>query len=142
MGRCFDVNLKGVFLCTKAVTRGMMKRRSGAIVNIASIIGLIGNPGQANYSASKGGVISLTKTVALEFASRGIRANAVAPGFIRTPMTDELSDDVQNAMKAQIPLNRFGEPEDIANLVLFLASDDSTYITGQVISACGGMVMS
>ncbi len=137
-----DVNLKGVFLCTKAVTRGMMKRRSGTIVNIASIIGLIGNPGQANYSASKGGVIALTKTVAREFASRGIRANAVAPGFIRTPMTDELSEDVQNAMKAQIPLNRFGEPEDIANLVLFLASDSSSYITGQVISACGGMVMS
>ncbi|MFC1467149.1 3-oxoacyl-[acyl-carrier-protein] reductase [Verrucomicrobiota bacterium] len=137
-----DINLKGAFLCTKAAMRGMMKRRSGAIVNIASVVGLMGNAGQANYTASKGGVIAFTKTVARELASRGIRANAVAPGFIRTAMTDELSEDVQNKMKAQIPLARFGEPEDIANLVSFLASDASGYITGQVISACGGMVMS
>jgi len=137
-----DVNLKGAFLCTKAAMRGMMKRRSGSIVNIASIVGQIGNAGQANYTASKGGLIAFTKTTARELASRGIRANAVAPGFIRTAMTDELPDAVQGKMKEQIPLNRFGEPEDIANLVSFLASDASGYITGQVISACGGMVMS
>lgn len=137
-----DINLKGAFLCTKAAMRGMMKRRSGAIVNIASVVGLMGNAGQANYTASKGGVIAFTKTVARELASRGIRANAVAPGFIRTAMTDELSEEVQNKMKDQIPLGRFGEPEDIANLVSFLASDAAGYITGQVISACGGMVMS
>ena len=136
-----DVNLKGVFLCTKAVMRGMMKQRSGAIVNIASVIGLMGNAGQANYAASKGGVISFSKTVAKELASRNVRCNAVAPGFIRTAMTDELDDDVQAKMKELIPLSRFGEPEDVANVVLFLASDASGYVTGQVLSTCGGMVM-
>ena len=136
-----DVNLKGVFLCTKAVMRGMMKQRSGAIVNIASVIGLMGNAGQANYAASKGGVISFSKTVAKELASRNVRCNAVAPGFIRTAMTDELEDDVQAKMKELIPLSRFGEPEDVANVVLFLASDASGYVTGQVLSTCGGMVM-
>ena len=136
-----DVNLKGVFLCTKAAMRGMMKRRSGAIVNIASVIGLMGNAGQANYAASKGGVISFSKSVAKELASRNVRCNAVAPGFIRTAMTDALDTDVQDKMKALIPLERFGEPEDVANVVLFLASDASAYVTGQALSTCGGMVM-
>ncbi len=136
-----NVNLKGTFLCTKAVMRGMMKRRSGTIVNIASVIGLMGNAGQANYAASKGGVIAFSKTVAKELASRNVRCNAVAPGFIRTAMTDALNDEVQNKMKELIPLSRFGEPEDVANVVLFLASDGSAYVTGQVISTCGGMVM-
>ncbi len=136
-----DVNLKGTFLCTKAVMRGMMKQRSGTIVNIASVIGLMGNAGQANYAASKGGVISFSKTVAKELASRNVRCNAVAPGFIRTAMTDALDEEVQNKMKELIPLRRFGEPEDVANVVLFLASDVSAYVTGQVVSTCGGMVM-
>ncbi len=136
-----NVNLKGVFLCTKAAMRGMMKQRSGTIVNIASVIGLMGNAGQANYAASKGGVISFSKTVAKELASRNVRCNAVAPGFIRTAMTDALDEDVQNKMKEIIPLSRFGEPEDVANVVLFLASDASAYVTGQVLSTCGGMVM-
>jgi 3-oxoacyl-[acyl-carrier protein] reductase len=136
-----NVNLKGVFLCTKAAMRGMMKQRSGTIVNIASIIGLMGNAGQANYAASKGGVISFSKTVAKELASRNVRCNAVAPGFIRTAMTDALDEEVQNKMKELIPLDRFGEPEDVANVVLFLASDASAYVTGQVLSTCGGMVM-
>jgi len=135
-----NVNLKGTFLFTKGVSRIMMKQRSGAIVNVASIIGLIGNAGQANYSASKGGVIALTKSVAKELAARNVRANAVAPGFIKTRMTDELSEEVQNKMKASIPLGRFGSPEDVANVVLFLASDDAAYVTGQVLSVCGGMV--
>jgi len=136
-----NVNLKGVFLFTKAAMRGMMKQRSGSIVNIASIIGLIGNPGQANYAASKGAVIAFTKTVAKELCSRNIRCNAVAPGFIRTPMTDKLSEEVQQKMLANIPLGRFGAPEDVANVVAFLAGDVSGYVTGQVISTCGGMVM-
>ncbi|VGO11636.1 3-oxoacyl-[acyl-carrier-protein] reductase FabG [Pontiella desulfatans] len=136
-----NVNLKGVFLCTKAAMRGMMKQRSGTIVNIASVIGLMGNAGQANYAASKGGVISFSKTVAKELASRNVRCNAVAPGFIRTAMTDALDEEVQGKMKELIPLNRFGEPEDVANVVLFLASDASAYVTGQVLSTCGGMVM-
>jgi 3-oxoacyl-[acyl-carrier protein] reductase len=136
-----NVNLKGVFLCTKAAMRGMMKQRSGAIVNIASVIGLMGNAGQANYAASKGGVIAFSKTVAKELASRNVRCNAVAPGFIRTAMTDKLDEEVQNMMKELIPLGRFGEPEDVADVVLFLASDASAYVTGQVLSTCGGMVM-
>lgn len=135
-----DINLKGTFLCTKAVTKYMMKARSGAIVNIASVIGLMGNPGQANYGASKAGVIALTKTTAKEMASRGIRSNAVAPGFIQTKMTDALSEDVQQAMLNVIPLKTFGQPQEVADVVLFLASDLSSYVTGQVISVCGGMV--
>ncbi|MDZ8120106.1 3-oxoacyl-[acyl-carrier-protein] reductase [Pontiella agarivorans] len=136
-----DVNLKGVFLCTKAAMRGMMKQRSGTIVNIASVIGLMGNAGQANYAASKGGVISFSKTVAKELASRGVRCNAIAPGFIRSAMTDKLDEEIQNKMKELIPLGRFGDPEDVANVALFLASDASAYVTGQVLSTCGGMVM-
>jgi len=135
------VNLKGTFLFTKALTRPMMKQRSGAIVNIASIIGLIGNAGQCNYAASKAGVIALTKSSAKELASRGIRANAVAPGFISSKMTDALSDEVRDAMLANIPMKRFGQPEDVAKVVAFLASDDSSYITGQTLTVSGGMVM-
>ncbi|MBU1692405.1 MAG: 3-oxoacyl-[acyl-carrier-protein] reductase [Verrucomicrobia bacterium] len=136
-----DTNLKGAFLFTKAAARGMMKQRRGAIVNVASIIGLIGNAGQCNYSASKAGVIALTKSVARELASRGVRANAVAPGFIQTRMTDQLSDELKKKMLEAIPLGRFGLPEDVANVVMFLASDASSYVTGQVLTVCGGMVM-
>ncbi|PLR97316.1 3-oxoacyl-[acyl-carrier-protein] reductase [Bacillus sp. T33-2] len=136
-----NTNLKGVFLCTKAVTRQMMKQRSGRIINISSIVGVSGNPGQANYVAAKAGVIGLTKTTAKELASRGITVNAVAPGFITTDMTDKLDADVKNEMLKQIPLARFGQPEDIARTVVFLASDDTSYITGQTIHVDGGMVM-
>ncbi|HOW97993.1 MAG TPA: 3-oxoacyl-[acyl-carrier-protein] reductase [Kiritimatiellia bacterium] len=136
-----DINLKGAFLFIKAAARGMMKQRRGAIVNVASIIGLIGNAGQCNYSASKAGLIALTKSVAREFASRGIRANAVAPGFIQTRMTDQLAEEIKNKMLGAIPLGRFGQPEDVANVVTFLASDASSYVTGQVLTICGGMVM-
>lgn len=136
-----DTNLKGVFLCTKAASKTMLKNRSGRIVNIASVVGLIGNAGQANYSAAKAGVIGFTKTVAKEFASRGITVNAVAPGFIETDMTKDLSDDVKNSMLSSIPLSRIGSPEDVANAVAFLASDSASYITGQVLNVDGGMVM-
>ena len=135
------VNLKGTFVCTKAVSRIMMKQRSGSIINIASVVGLMGNAGQANYAASKGGVIAFTKSVAKELSSRNIRANAVAPGFISSKMTDALSDDVRQKMLDAIPLSSFGTPQDVANAVAFLASDQSSYITGQVISVNGGMVM-
>ena len=136
-----NTNLKGVFLCTKAVTRQMMKQRAGRIVNVASIVGVSGNPGQANYVAAKAGVIGLTKTTAKELASRNILVNAVAPGFISTDMTDELNDEQKEAMLSMIPLDRFGEPEDVAKVVRFLASDDASYITGQTIHIDGGMVM-
>lgn len=136
-----DTNLKGTFNCTKAVTRTMLKQRSGKIVNVASVMGLIGNPGQANYSASKGGVIALTKTTARELGPRGINVNAVAPGFIQTAMTDELSDSVRESISKQIPLNRLGTSEDVARLILFLCTEDSSYITGQVVNVDGGMVM-
>ena len=136
-----DVNLKGTFNCIKAVSRPMIKQRRGRIINIASIIGIIGNPGQANYSASKAGIIALTKTAAKELASRNINVNAVAPGFIQTEMTARLAEDVREKMKEAIPLNKFGEPLDVAAVCLFLASEDSSYITGQTIVVDGGMVM-
>jgi len=136
-----NTNLKGVFLCTKAVTRQMMKQRAGRIINISSIVGVSGNAGQANYVAAKSGVIGLTKTTAKELASRNITVNAVAPGFIATDMTDKLNEEVQAEMLKQIPLASFGQPEDVANAVAFLASGASRYITGQTIHVDGGMVM-
>ena len=136
-----NVNLKGTFNCIKAVTRPMMKERRGKIVNIASIIGLIGNAGQANYAASKGGVIALTKTAAKELASRNVNVNAIAPGFIETEMTKALPDAGKEAMLKAIPAGKFGQPLDVAKTALFLASDLSDYITGEVIKVDGGMVM-
>ncbi|MFJ8234395.1 3-oxoacyl-[acyl-carrier-protein] reductase [Ureibacillus sp. NPDC094379] len=136
-----STNLKGVFLCTKAVTRQMMKQRAGRIINISSIVGVMGNAGQANYVAAKAGVIGLTKTTARELASRNILVNAIAPGFIETEMTDALPEDIKGAMLAQIPLAQLGQPEHIAKAVVFLASDDSSYMTGQVLHIDGGMVM-
>jgi len=135
------VNLKGVFNCTKAVSRIMLKQHSGKIVNIASVVGLLGNPGQANYAAAKGGVIALTKTCAREFAKRNINVNAIAPGFIKTTMTEKLDSKIKEILLEQIPSGRFGEPEEVAKLVLFLVSDEANYITGQVISIDGGMHM-
>lgn len=135
------VNLRSAFLLTRAVAKVMLKARSGRIVNISSVIGLMGNLGQANYAASKAGIIGLTKSAAKEFASRGITVNAIAPGFIITPMTDKLTEDVKNAMLSQIPVGYFGEPQDVANVVGFLASEKARYITGHVIQVDGGMVM-
>ena len=142
-----DVNLKGTFLFTRAVSRPMMKNRApdgtiagGAIVNIASVVGIMGNAGQANYTASKGGVIALTKTTAKELGSRNIRCNAVAPGFIQSKMTDVLTDDVKKAYMDTIPLKRFGTAEDIAKCVAFLVSPEADYITGQIVSVNGGMI--
>jgi len=135
------VNLKGPFNCTKAVFSAMRKAGGGRIINIASIVGLMGNAGQANYSSSKGGLIALTKTCAREFAKKNILVNAIAPGFIRTAMTDKLSDEVKATLAAQIPLERLGEAQDVANAALFLASDESSYVTGHVISVNGGMYM-
>lgn len=135
------VNLKGAFNCIKAAARPMMKQRSGRIINICSIVGLMGNAGQANYSASKGGLIAMTKSCAREFASRNVLVNAVAPGFIKTRMTEVLSEEQKQKLSSLIPLTRLGEPEDVAKSVLFLASEDSSYITGQVISVNGGMYM-
>jgi 3-oxoacyl-[acyl-carrier protein] reductase len=135
------VNLKGAFLFTRALSRTMLKQRSGVIVNIASIVGIMGNAGQANYSASKAGLIGFTKTVAKELASRGIRSNAVAPGFIQTPMTDKLSPEAKKMQTDFIALKRLGLPEDVANVVLFLACDLSSYVTGQVIAVDGGLAM-
>lgn len=136
-----DVNLKGVFLCTKAVARGMMKKKYGKIINIASVVGITGNAGQGNYSASKAGVIGFTKSMAKELASRGIRVNAVAPGFIQTDMTDVLKEEIKTEIIKNIPLNSFGTSKDISNLVNFLASEESDYITGQVIKIDGGMAI-
>jgi 3-oxoacyl-[acyl-carrier protein] reductase len=136
-----DTNLKGAFLFTKAFTRAFLKQRSGRIINIASVIGLIGNAGQANYAASKAGLLGFTKSVAREFASRGVTVNAVAPGFIETDMTAVLSDDLKKQVLQKIPLNSFGTAEDIAAAALFLASPEARYITGQVLAVDGGMVM-
>ena len=135
-----DLNLRGAFLVTKAAMRPMMKQRGGRIVNVASIAGVVGNPGQANYSAAKAGLIAFTKTVAREMASRNITANAVAPGFVPTDLTSIVAQPVQDAMLKQIPLARFGTPEDVANAIAFLASDEAAYITGQVLVVDGGMV--
>lgn len=135
-----NVNLKGTWNMCKHVTRHMMKNRSGKIINIASVVGIMGNAGQANYVASKAGIIGLTKTLAKEFGARGVTANAIAPGFIETKMTDSLPEDIKENYTKQIPLNRFGTGTDIANTVLFLASEKASYITGQVISVNGGMI--
>ncbi len=136
-----QVNLKGAFNCTKSVTRQMMKQRYGRIINITSVVGLMGNVGQANYAASKAGLIGFTRSVARELASRNITCNAVAPGYIQTDMTNALDDNVKEALQQQIPLGRLGEPADVARVVAFLCSDAAAYITGQVINVDGGMVM-
>lgn len=136
-----NINLKGTFNCTKAVVRHMSKQRSGKIVNIASVVGEMGNPGQANYAASKAGVIGFTKTIAREFAQRGINVNAIAPGYIETPMTDALPDKVKEELKRLIPMDRLGRPEDVAEAVLFLVSESANYITGQVLNVNGGIYM-
>ena len=134
-------NLKGAFLCTQAVLRHMMKQRWGRIINMASVVGLVGNAGQANYAAAKAGLIALTKTTAKEVASRGITANAIAPGFIDTGMTQSLSDNARQEFLRQIPLGYIGTPKDVAYAVSFLASEEAHYITGQVLNVDGGMVM-
>ena len=139
--KVISVNLKGSFNCIKACVRHMMKNEYGRIINIASVVGQMGNAGQANYSASKGGLIALTKSCAREFASRNITVNAVAPGFIKTKMTEVLSDDVKEKLSQQIPLKALGEPDDVAAACAFLASDDARYITGQVLAVNGGMYM-
>jgi len=136
-----DINLKGAFLCTKAVSKIMIKQRSGKIINVASVAGVMGNPGQANYSSSKAGLIGLTKTTAKELAARGITCNAVAPGVIESKMTDVLPEKVKTDYMNNIPLKRFGTPEDVAKVIGFLASDASNYVTGQVIHIDGGLVM-
>ena len=139
--KVIDTNLKGTFHCMRAVIRPMMKKRRGRIISISSVVGLMGNAGQINYAASKAGVIGMTRSLAREVASRGITVNAVAPGFIRTDMTDVLSDAVKEGILHSIPLGKLGEAEDVANTVLFLASDEAAYITGQVLSVDGGMAM-
>jgi len=136
-----DTNLKGAFNCIKAVARGMMKNRSGKIVNVSSVVGLMGNPGQANYCASKAGLIGLTKSAAKELASRNITVNAIAPGFIDTEMTKILSEQAKNALLSLVPLQKAGTPADVANLISFLVSDQASYITGQVIQIDGGLSM-
>ncbi len=136
-----NINLVAPFMLMRAAMMGMMKRRYGRIINMASIVGVMGNAGQANYSASKGGLIAMTKTVAQELASRGVTANCIAPGFVKTPMTDVLSDDAKDKLLKAIPMARLGEPQDIANAVAFLASDEASYITGQTVHVNGGMAM-
>lgn len=136
-----DVNMKGVFNCLKCITPVMIKQKSGKIINMASVVGIVGNAGQVNYAASKAGVIGMTKSLAKEIGSRGITVNAVAPGFIETDMTDNLSEKYKEELKKSIPLKKLGKVEDVANLVAFLASEDADYITGQVINVDGGMVI-
>ena len=136
-----NINLKGTFLCSKEAVKLMAKQRQGKIISISSVVAFMGNPGQSNYSSSKAGLIGLTKTIAKEYAGRGIRANAVAPGFIQTAMTEVLSDTVKDEMKKAIPLGTFGTAEDVTNAVIFLSSSESDYITGQVIHVNGGMYM-
>ena len=135
------INLTGTFNCTRAVIKGMVKNRYGRIISIASIVGLMGNVGQANYAASKAGIIGFTKSIAREYANRGVTANAIAPGFIETDMTRKLPEDVKKALLSQIPMGKLGMPEDVADAVRFLASDEAKYITGQVIHVNGGMYM-
>ena len=139
--KVIDINLKGTFLVTKAVTKYMMKKRYGSIINLASVVGVVGNSGQSNYSASKAGIIGFTKSVAKELASRNIRANAVAPGFIETDMTNVLKDDIKENIGNQIPLKRMGTAREVAEVIYFLGTEKSSYITGQVINIDGGMVM-
>jgi 3-oxoacyl-[acyl-carrier protein] reductase len=136
-----DTNLKGAFLCIRAAAKVMSKQRSGRIINISSVVGEMGNAGQANYCASKAGLLGLTKSVARELARRNVTVNAITPGFIVTDMTDDMTDKARQAMTEQIPLGRLGEVDDIANAVIFLASDQSSYITGQVLGINGGMYM-
>ena len=139
--KVIDVNLKGVFNCLKAITPIMVKQKEGKIINLSSVVGLVGNAGQVNYAASKAGVIGMTKSLAKEVGSRGITVNAVAPGFIDTDMTDVLGEKFKEETKKNIPLKRLGKPEDVANVVAFLASDEAAYVTGQVMNVDGGMVM-
>lgn len=136
-----DVNLTSTFILNRDMAKKMMRRRYGRIINMASIVGVLGNPGQANYCASKAGMIGMTKSIAQEYASRGITINCIAPGFIKTPMTDVLTDEQKSAMLSKIPEGKFGEPKDIANTAIFLASDEASYITGQTIHVNGGMLM-
>lgn len=139
--KVLDTNLKGAFLVTKAVIKPMLKQKKGSIINISSVVGLMGNAGQANYAASKAGLLGFTKSVAKEYGKKGVRVNAVAPGFICSDMTAVLADNVKEQMLSQVPLNRFGQARDVANAVVFLASDKASYITGQVLTVDGGMVM-
>lgn len=136
-----NINLTSAFYISKVVSRSMIKRRKGAIINVTSIVGLVGNAGQSNYAASKAGLVGFTKSLAREIAGRNVRVNAVAPGYIRTEMTDKLTDEQQEGLKARIPMGRVGEPEDVANVIMFLASDLAAYVTGQVIRISGGMGM-